>query len=139
MLLKRPLTQQTLVFWGQIWFPNGISNVVVFSEHLLCLNNMEMRDRSRNAWQCYVQSMQFITRIFRQVLYNASHNLCEQRHDGEVIFDKPKFNIQTDILVDVTCRGMLLCPEYGADFVNTLEDANHNLLVELRALGEISR
>ncbi len=62
--------------------------------------------------------------------------MMQERHHGAMVRDKADLDIHTDILVQVAGRRVRLGAEDGRDLENTLEDADHDLLVELRALRE---
>ena len=51
-----------------------------------------------------------------------------------MVADKALLDIQRDELVDVARRVVRLSPKRRADLEDALEHADHNLLVELRAL-----
>src|SRR5437660_3272769 len=55
-----------------------------------------------------------------------------------MVFDKAKFRVQANILVQMPGRIVRLSSEYGADLEDALKDANHDLFIELRALSEVS-
>src|SRR5262249_8645460 len=64
--------------------------------------------------------------------------IAEQGHDGEVTFDKAKFHIQADVFINMPSSFMWLGAEHRTNLKDTLEDADHDLLIKLRALGQIS-
>src|SRR5579883_1097988 len=56
-----------------------------------------------------------------------------------MVFDKAKFRVQADVLVQVPRRIVWLGPEHGSDLKNALKNANHDLLIKLRALSQVGR
>src|ERR1051326_8179953 len=68
---------------------------------------------------------------------NASDDITQQGHNREVIFDETKLDIQADILVDVACCVVRLGSEERGNLENTLEDAHHDLLIELWTLCQV--
>src|SRR5215467_11230783 len=58
---------------------------------------------------------------------------------GYVVLDEAEFDIQANILIDVTNGVVWLCAEDRADLKDALEDTDHDLLVELWALRQVCR
>ncbi len=69
-----------------------------------------------------------------QMRQDAVDDRSQDRHHVKVAPDEPHFHIQADILVDVADGVVRLGAENRGDFEHTLEHADHDLLVELRAL-----
>src|SRR5947209_2000971 len=67
----------------------------------------------------------------------ASDDITQQGHDREVVLDETKLGIQTDVLVDVARCVVRLGAEDRANLENSLEDAHHDLLIELWTLGQV--
>ena len=54
-----------------------------------------------------------------------------------MVADEAELDVERAVLREVPDRVVRLGPEHRADLVDPLEDADHLLLVELRALGEV--
>ena len=54
-----------------------------------------------------------------------------------MVGDEAQLGVQRDVLAEVPRRVVRLGAEHGSDLVHALEHADHDLLVELRALGEV--
>ena len=61
------------------------------------------------------------------------------RHDVAVVLDEAQLDVERDVLGQVAGGVVRLGPEHRPDLVDALEDADHHLLVELRALGQVRR
>ncbi len=61
------------------------------------------------------------------------------RHDGEVVVDKAQLDVEADVFAEVADGVVGLGAEDGADFEDAFEDADHDLFVELGALGQVGR
>ena len=68
---------------------------------------------------------------------HAGDGVGEHGHDRVLVLDEADLGVQRDVLVDVAGGVVRLGPEDGADLVDPLKDADHHLLVELRALGQV--
>src|SRR5260370_22012868 len=66
-------------------------------------------------------------------------NIAQEGHDRKVVLNEAEFDIQANILVDVASGVMRLGAADRADLEDTLEDTDHNLLVELWALRQVCR
>ncbi len=77
--------------------------------------------------------------MFTEGSQNASDHVAQKGHDGKVVFDEAKLDIQADILVEVARGVMRLGAEDRANLEDALEDAYHDLLVKLRALRQVRR
>ena len=62
-----------------------------------------------------------------------------QLHQLGKVFDKPHFQVDARILVDVARGVVLFRTEHGRDLVDALQNADHRLLVELRTLRQKRR
>src|SRR5690348_17055674 len=70
---------------------------------------------------------------------DTGDNVAQEGHDRKVVLDEAEFDIQADVLVDVARSVMRLGAEDRADLEDTLEDTDHDLLVELWALRQVCR
>src|SRR6266566_112633 len=70
---------------------------------------------------------------------NAGDNLAQQSHDREVVLDETKLGIQAYVLVDVARCVVRFSAEDRANLEDPLEDAHHDLLIELWALCQKGR
>jgi hypothetical protein len=64
-------------------------------------------------------------------------NRAYDRHHIEVIVDEPELGVEGGVLGQVSCGVMRLGPKDRPGFVDALEDADQDLLIELRALREV--
>src|SRR6266849_5606990 len=71
--------------------------------------------------------------------HDTGDHIAQEGHDRKVVLDEAEFNVQANILVDVASGVMRLGAEDRADLEDTLEDTDHDLLVELRALRQVCR
>ena len=70
---------------------------------------------------------------------HAGDHVAQHRHHGEVVLDEAHLDVQADVLVEVARRVVRLGAEDRPDLEDALEDADHDLLVELRTLRQVRR
>src|SRR5438309_1385392 len=70
---------------------------------------------------------------------DASDDITQQGHNREVVLDETKLGIETDVLVDVARCVVRFSAEDRANLEDALEDAHHDLLIELWALCQKGR
>jgi hypothetical protein len=63
--------------------------------------------------------------------------VTRDRHHVVVVGDEPEFGVERDVLAEMARRVVRLGAEDRSRLVDALEDADHRLLVELRALRQI--
>ena len=101
------------------------------------IREVDRRDLRRHGGQIHVEQRQFRRVGGLQMADDARHNLRQHRHDIQMVADEAHLQIEADVLVDVADGVVRLGAEDRADLVDALEDADHDLLVELRALRQI--
>src|ERR1051326_7157863 len=69
---------------------------------------------------------------------DTCNGIAQHLHDGEVVLDKTELGVQADIFTKVARGVVRLGPENRTDLKDPLEDADHDLLVKLRALRQVS-
>src|SRR5690606_11752188 len=78
-------------------------------------------------------------RLLANRVNHAGEHLCQYRHHCGVILDETELDVERDVFVQVAGRVVRLRPEDRSNLEDPLEDTHHDLLVELRALRQISR
>lgn len=70
---------------------------------------------------------------------HPGQHVAEHPQHVAVVLDEAELRVEGDVLRQVSHRVVRLRTEHRTDLVDPLEDADHLLLVELRALGEVRR
>src|SRR5579859_6312452 len=136
--LFRPLAQPAFVLRRQVRLTTHI-HAMQFQDQLLSVGKMNMRYLRWHLRHLGAQEIQFCAILLAQGAQNPGNDIAQHGHDGEMVLDKTKFGVQADIFVDVTCAVVRLCSEDRADLEDALEDAYHDLLVELWTLRQVGR
>ena len=75
--------------------------------------------------------------MLRDVRENSLEHVCEAVHHRKVALDKSHLGIEADVLVSMARGRVGLGSKDGTDFIDLFKDADHDLLVELWALGQV--
>src|SRR5712692_7969556 len=95
-----------------------------------------MRYLLRYHWHHDAQQFQFGCIGFSEMRNDACNHFAQQSHHCKVVLDKAELGVQADVFVDVARGVVRLGAKDRADLEDALEDAHHDLLVELRALRQ---
>ena len=106
-------------------------------DHGLGVQEVDVGDGLRDLGQLQTEQGQRPRRIPLDSGQHAGDGVGEHSHDGVLVLDESDLGVERDVLVDVTGGVVRLGPEDGAHLVDALKDADHHLLVELRALGQV--
>src|SRR5260221_7029186 len=98
-----------------------------------------MRYLRRDDGHLHAQQSQLVRIVLSKCGQNTSDYIAQEGHDGKMGLDEAEFDIQADVLVDVTSGVMWFSAENRADLEDTLKDTDHDLLVELWALSQVCR
>ena len=136
MLALRPLAEPALVGRREVGLvaqilPGGRG------DHGLGVQEVDVGDRPGHPGQLQAQQGQGARRLPLDGRQHRGNGVGEHRHHRELVLDEADLGVQGDVLVDVTGGVVRLGAEDGADLEDALEDADHDLLVELRALGQV--
>ncbi len=64
-------------------------------------------------------------------------DVAQQRHHCEMVLDEAELHVQADVFVEVARGVVRLGAKDRSNLEDALEDANHDLLVELRTLRQV--
>ena len=75
--------------------------------------------------------------VFGQGREDVGEQVAQDAHDGEVVLDKAQLDVEADVFAEVADGVVGFGAEDGADFEDAFEDADHDLFIELGALGQV--
>src|SRR5579884_2898502 len=134
----RPLAQPALVLWREVRLTTDIDAVSTI-DPLLSIGKMDVGDLIGHNGHRNAQEIQFGLIVFAETIQNARQQVAQKSHDGEMVLDEAHLQIQADIFIEMTSCIVSFGAKDGANLEDALEDAHHDLLVELGALSQVSR
>ena len=124
------------MLWRQVRLAARVL-AVQFQDQLLRVREVNARNLRRDHRQLDLEQRQF-GRVDRlQMFDDAADDPGQDRHHVPMVADEAHLRVQADVLVDVAHRIVRLGPEDRSHLEHALENAHHDLLVELRALRQI--
>src|SRR5260370_6682889 len=133
-----PFAQPAFVLRRQVGFASYIYTVAL-EDQLLCVGEVDMRYLRWDDRHLRTQHGQLVSIAIGKRSQYTGDNIAQEGHDRKVVLNEAEFDIQANILVDVASGVSRIGAEDRADLEDTLEDTDHNLLVELRALCQVCR
>ncbi len=107
------------------------------SDQLLCFGEVQGGDLRGDDGRPALDDGREVRHALLDRREHAGDHVPQDRHHVSVIADEAELGVERDVLGEMSRGVVRLGTEHRSDLVHALEDANHDLLVELRALSEI--
>ncbi len=129
------LAQQTLGFRVEVLAADHVP--VLFLHERAGVQQGDARNMGGHVGNGGAQQVELGLRGGFQAGHDAGQQAVLEAHDVFLVLDEAHLDVQAQVLVQVAARGVLLGAVHGRDLEHAFEHADHDLLVQLRALREV--